>query len=73
MPLMALAMVGAGRGFGVDSFTVHENFLAQTNGQAIELTNALPQVQQLWEMPKIGAYLNRFASVTQQMGHVLHD
>jgi hypothetical protein len=54
-------------------FHRHENFLAQTNGQAIELTNALPQLQQLWEMPKIGAYLNRFASETQQMGHVLHD
>ena len=54
-------------------FHHHEYFLAQTNSQAIELTNALPQLQQLWEMPKIGGYLNRFARVTQQMGHVLRD
>jgi hypothetical protein len=52
-------------------FHRHEYFLAQTNSQAIALTNALPQVQQLWEMPKIGGYLERFASATQQMGHVL--
>jgi hypothetical protein len=32
---------------------------------AIALTNALPQVQQLWQMPKIGGYLNRFANATQ--------
>jgi hypothetical protein len=54
-------------------FHRHEYFLAQTNSQAIPLTNALPQVQQLWEMPKIGGYLERFASATQQMGHVLRD
>jgi hypothetical protein len=52
-------------------FHRHEYFLAQTNSQAIALTNALPQVQQLWEMPKIGSYLQRFASATQKMGHVL--
>lgn len=54
-------------------FHRHEYFLAQTNSQAIALTNALPQVQQLWEMPKIGGYLEQFASATQQMGHVLRD
>ena len=54
-------------------FHRHEYFLAQTNSQAIALTNALPQVQQLWEMPKIGGYLKQFASATQQMGHVLRD
>jgi hypothetical protein len=54
-------------------FHRHEYFLAQTNSQAIELTNALPQIQRLWEMPKIGGYLQRFASATQQMGHVLRD
>ena len=54
-------------------FHRHEHFLAQTNGQAIALTNALPQIQQLWEMPKIGGYLKHFAITTQQMGHVLRD
>ena len=54
-------------------FHRHEYFLAQTNSQAIALTNALPQVQELWEMPKIGGYLKQFASATQQMGHVLRD
>jgi hypothetical protein len=54
-------------------FHRHEYFLTQTNSQAIALTNALPQIQQLWEMPKIGAYLKQFASATQQMGHVLRD
>jgi hypothetical protein len=54
-------------------FHRHEYFLAQTNSQAIALTNALPQVQQLWEMPKVGGYLERFASATQQIGHVLRD
>jgi hypothetical protein len=54
-------------------FHRHEYFLAQTNSQAIALTNALPQIQQLWEMPKIGGYLKQFASTTQQMGHVLRD
>jgi hypothetical protein len=51
----------------------HEHFLAQMNSQAIALTNALPQVQELWEMPKIGGYLNRFAAATQQIGHSLGD
>ena len=54
-------------------FHRHEYFLAQANSQAIALTNALPQVQQLWEMPKIGGYLKQFASATQQMGHMLRD
>jgi hypothetical protein len=52
-------------------FHRHEYFLAQTNSQAIALTNALPQVQQLWEMPKIGGYLEKFASATQEIGHFL--
>jgi hypothetical protein len=54
-------------------FHRHEYFLTQTNSQAIALTNALPQLQQLWQMPKIGGYLKHFASATQQMGHVLRD
>ena len=54
-------------------FHRHEYFLAQTNSQAIALTNALPQIQQLWQMPKIGGYLERCASATQQIGHVLRD
>ncbi len=54
-------------------FHRHEYFLAQTNSQAIALTNALPQIQQLWQMPKIGGYLKQFASATQQMGHVLRE
>jgi hypothetical protein len=54
-------------------FHRHESFLAQTNSQAIALTNALPQIQQLWEMPKIGGYLNQFARATQQIGHLLRD
>lgn len=54
-------------------FHRHEYFLAQTNSQAISLTNALPQVQQLWEMPRIDGYLKRFASATQQIGHMLRD
>jgi hypothetical protein len=52
-------------------FHRHEYFLAQTNTQAAALTNALPQLQQLWHMPRIGGYLNQFAAATQQMGHVL--
>jgi hypothetical protein len=52
-------------------FNRHEFFLAQTNTQAAALTNALPQLQQLWQMPKIGGYLNQFADATRQMGHVL--
>jgi hypothetical protein len=52
-------------------FHRHEYFLAQTNTQAMALTNALPQLQQLWQMPKIGGYLTRFANSTQEMGRVL--
>jgi hypothetical protein len=72
--------VDAAQGLGRDGswtrvwrrlFHRHEYFLTQTNSQAISLTNALPQIQQLWQMPKIGAYLDKFASATQQMGHVL--
>jgi hypothetical protein len=84
VPLAGTLKVGvdAAQGVGHDGswtrvwrrlFHRHEYFLAQTNSQAIALTNALPQVQQLWQMPKIGGYLNRFASATQQMGHVLRD
>jgi hypothetical protein len=74
--------VDAAKGLGRDGswtriwrrlFRRHEYFLAQTNSQAIALTNALPQIQQLWEMPKIGGSLKRFGSATQQMGHVLRD
>jgi len=52
-------------------FNRHEYFLAQTNTQATALTNALPQLQQLWQMPRVGGYLNQFAYATQRMGHVL--
>jgi hypothetical protein len=48
-------------------------YVAQTNTQAIALTNALPQLQQLWQMPKIGGYLKRFADAMQQIGHLLRD
>jgi hypothetical protein len=54
-------------------FRRHEYFLAQTNTQAMALTNALPQLQRLWAMPKIGGHLERFADATQQMGHILRD
>lgn len=54
-------------------FHRHEYFLAQTNSQAIALTNALPQLQKLWEMPKIGGYLKHFANDTKRIGHVLRD
>ncbi len=54
-------------------FHRHEYFLAQTNSQAVALTNALPQVAQLWKMPKVGGYLKQFASATQQIGHMLRD
>jgi hypothetical protein len=54
-------------------FHRHEHFLAETNAQAIALTNSLPQLQQLWQMPKIGGYLKRFADATQQIGHLLRD
>lgn len=69
---------GVGRGGGWTRiwrrlFDRHEYFLAQTNTQAAALTNALPQLQQLWQMPKIGGYLNQFADATQQMGRVLRE
>ena len=84
VPLAEALRVGvdAARGVGHDGswtriwrrlFHRHEYFLAQMNSQAIALTNALPQVQRLWQMPKIGGYLDRFAAATQQMGHVLRD
>ncbi len=52
-------------------FHHHEYFLAQTNTQAMALTNALPQLERLWGIPKIGGYLKQFADATQQMGRVL--
>jgi len=84
VPLAGALKVGvdAARGVGRDDswtriwrklFRRHEHFLAQTDSQAIALTNALPQLQHLWEMPKIGGYLNRFASATKQTGHLLRD
>jgi hypothetical protein len=54
-------------------FQRHLEFLAQTDSQAIALTNASPQLQQLWDMPNIGGYLDRFASATQQIGQRLHN
>jgi hypothetical protein len=84
VPLAGALKVGVDAVRGVDRggswtriwrrlFHRQEYFLAQTNSQAIALTNALPQVEQLWEIPKIGSYLQQFASATQQMGHVLRD
>lgn len=84
VPLAGALKVGvdAAQGVGRDGswnriwrrlFRRHEHFLAQTDSQAIALTNALPQVQQLWKMPKIGGYLDRFATATQEMGHLLRD
>jgi hypothetical protein len=84
VPLAGALNVGvdAAQGIGRDGawtriwrglFHRHEHFLAQTDSQAIALTNALPQVQQLWQLPKIGGYLDRFASATQEMGHLLRD
>jgi len=49
------------------------HFLAQTNSQAIALTNAMPQIERLWELPKVGGYLDRFAKRTQEIGHILKD
>jgi hypothetical protein len=46
-------------------------FLTQAHSQAAALTNALPQVRELWQMPKIDGYLERFASATQQAGRKL--
>jgi len=84
VPLVGALKVGvdAARGVGRDNswtriwrrlFHRHEYFLAQTNTQAAALTNALPQLQQLWQMPKIGGYLMQFANATQHIGHVLRD
>jgi hypothetical protein len=50
-----------------------EYFLAQASSQAIQLTNAMPQVERIWELPKVGGYLDRFAKATQEIGHVLKD
>ena len=45
--------------------------LTQAHSQAVALTNALPQIRELWQMPNIGGYLDRFASATQQAGNKL--
>ena len=52
-------------------FHRHEHFLAQTNSQAIALTNAMPQIERLWELPKVGGYLDRFAKATREIGITL--
>lgn len=84
-PLAAGAVkvgVDAAQGVGRDGswtrvwrrlFHRHEYFLAQTNSQAIALTNAMPQLQRLWELPKVGGYLNRFARATHEIGHILKE
>ena len=54
-------------------FHRHQYFLAQTNSQAIALTNAMPQIERLWELPKVGGYLDRFAKATQETGHILRE
>lgn len=82
VPLAGAMKVGidAAQGVGRDGswtrvwrrlFHRHEYFLAQANSQAIALTNAMPQLQRLWELPKIGGYLDRFARTTQDMGLTL--
>jgi hypothetical protein len=84
VPLAGAIKVGvdAAQGVGRDGgwtrvwrrlFHRHEYFLAQTNSQAIALTNATPQLQRLWELPKIGGYLDRFAKATQDIGHTLRE
>jgi hypothetical protein len=84
VPLVGAMKVGidAAQGVGRDGgwtrvwrrlFHRHEYFLAQANSQAIALTNALPQVQRLWEMPKVGGYLNLFARTTQKIGRTLRE
>lgn len=84
VPLAGSIKVGmdAAQGVGRDGawirvwrrlFHRHEYFLAQTNSQAIALTNAMPQLQRLWELPKVGGYLNRFAKATQEIGNILRD
>jgi hypothetical protein len=52
-------------------FRRDQYFLTQAHSQAIALTNALPQILDLWQMPKIGGYQNRFANATQQAGNKL--
>ena len=54
-------------------FHRHEYFLAQTNSQAIALTNAMPQLERLWELPKVGGYLDRFAKATREIGRTLRN
>jgi hypothetical protein len=54
-------------------FHRNEYFLTQTNSQAIALTNALPQIEKLWEMPKVGGYQKQFASNARQIGRLLRD
>jgi len=84
VPLTGVIKVGVDAAYGIGRggswtriwrrlFHRHEYFLAQTNSQAIALTNALPQLEKLWQMPKIGGYLKQFASATQQIGRVLRD
>ena len=84
VPMAGAIKVGidAARGVGRDDgwtrvwrrlFHRHEYFLAQINSQAIALTNAMPQLQRLWELPRIGGYLNRFGSATQEVGRILRE
>jgi len=84
VPLAGAIKVGvdAAHGVGRDNgwtrvwrrlFHRHEYFLAQTNSQAIALTNAMPQLQRLWDLPKVGGYLNRFAKAAQEAGHILRE
>ena len=84
VPLSGAIKVGvdAAQGVGRDGgwtrvwrrlFHRHEYFLAQTNSQAIALTNAMPQIERLWELPKIGGYLDRFAKAAQETGHLLRE
>lgn len=84
VPLAGVIKVGvdAAQGVGRDGawtrvwrrlFHRHQYFLAQTNSQAIALTNAMPQIERLWELPKVGGYLDRFAKATQEIGHILKE
>jgi hypothetical protein len=84
VPLAGAMKVGvdAAQGVGRDGgwtrvwrrlFHRHEYFLAQANSQAIALTNAMPQLQRLWELPKVGGYLDRFARTTQEIGRTLRE
>ena len=84
VPLAGVIKVGvdAAQGVGRDNgwtrvwrrlFHRHQYFLAQTNSQAIALTNAMPQIERLWELPKVGGYLDRFAKATQETGHILRE